>query len=108
MAAEPYDQAGSAMDIQPTDRITLDEIVMSKAGPSPPHAPALAVIGWRAFLVLMVFIGLSYAVMTVFAWATYPSPNDFLSVGGAGPTAGDVPRVFDRYWSYSGAGDAHA
>jgi hypothetical protein len=59
------------------DQITLDEIVVSKGGLPPPPAPTLVIIGWRVFLVLVAFIGVSYLVMAVFAWSIYPHLSAF-------------------------------
>jgi hypothetical protein len=95
MTAERGDQAGTLR----ADQITLDEIVVRKGGLPPPPAPPLVIIGWRAFLVLVAFIGVSYVVMAVFAWSIYPQLSTFgIEVNAPGLCApGTVARWQDTH-----------
>lgn len=72
-SARMVGKEGSPTDLHAAAQITLDELTVSKGGLPPPVAPPLRVIGWRAFQLLVGFVGLSLAALAVFAWSTYPS-----------------------------------
>lgn len=66
-------RAGDGLYVPPVDQITLDEIVVSKGALPPAPGPSVSLIGWWAFRLLVVFIGMSYLALAVFAWSIYPS-----------------------------------
>lgn len=75
----------------PADRITLDQIVMRKGASPPVHPPLLTLVGWWAFRMLLAFVGVSYLVLALFAWRTYPASRDSVDVGAVNMAA-QVPQ----------------
>lgn len=74
------------------DRVSLADIAAAEGAFPSDAQPSLRVIGWNAFRLLLGFIGVSLALLTIYAWFTYPRLGDFTKLA-APPSPSASPRT---------------